>query len=479
MKILLLFPPTIVNKQSVKKCDIPLGLAYIAAYLEKNGHIVYVIDISLEGYESEKACGGKIIFGLDDIEIKGRIKDISPDLIGISCSYSLQFHNAVHISALAKEVGDIPVLIGGVHPTFDAGNILRTVKTIDYIALGEGERTTLDLANGKALGDIDGIAYRKSTEVVINKPRALIENIDILPFPARHLFNMEKYIKINKPHNHFPKKNRVASIMTSRGCYARCTFCSSTAFWRNDLRVRTVDNVIEEMRILVDKYDIQEIQIIDDNLTGVKKRAKELFRKMKELNVVWCTPNGVRIDTIDKEMLELMKESGCYRLTYAVESGNQDILDNVIKKPFKLEKVRSIVEMTKKIKIGIHTYWIIGFPEETKEQMIETYVFAKSLGSESSSFCLATPMLGTELLERCKRQHLLREGFIQTEVNYRQSEIKNSSISKEELEKLCDAFNERINRGLLWRDPISFFRKYYKEMLRNPTGIINIFKKFT
>ena len=177
MKILLLFPPISVNKQSIKKCDLPLGLAYITAYLERNGHEVNVIDMSLEGYEREREYSGKITFGLDDKEIKGIIKNISPELIGISCPYSLQFHNVVHTSKLIKEVGDIPVVVGGVHPTFDAENILKTVRTIDSIVMGEGEATFLDLANGKALEDIDGLAYRKSGEVVVNSPRHLIPRI--------------------------------------------------------------------------------------------------------------------------------------------------------------------------------------------------------------------------------------------------------------------------------------------------------------
>lgn len=479
MKILLLFPPITVNKKSVKKCDLPLGLAYIAAYLEKEGHDVRVLDICLEGYENERSHGEEITFGLNDRDIKERIESISPELIGISCPYSIQFHNMVQVSRLVKEVGDIPVLVGGIHPAFDPEGILKTVDTVDYVAIGEGELITADLADRRPLDEIDGLAYRKSGSTVINKPRELIENIDSLPFPARHLFNMEKYIRINKPHNHFPKKDRVASIITSRGCYGKCTFCASAAFWRNKLRVRPVDSVIKEMKILVDEYDIQEIQILDDNMTGIKKRAKELFQIMGELGIVWSAPNGVRIDTIDREMLELMKKSGCYRITYAIESGDQDTLDRLIKKPLRLERIEPIIKMTKRAGIGVHTYWIIGFPGETREQIWKTYNYAKSLRTESSSISLAMPLIGTELLEMCRRQGLLRDDFDQTVTSCRHAEIKNERISREELEKLCDYFNDTINRGLLWRDPAAFFRKYYKEMLRNPGGMSNMFKKFT
>lgn len=477
--VVLLFPPVTVEEGSVKKCDLPLGLAYIASYLEKNGHNVCCIDISLEGYENEEKHNCKITFGLNDGDVKTRIRGISPKIVGISFPYSLQFNNLVRTSKLVKEVdNNILVVVGGVHPTFGAKNILKENKSIDIIVLNEGEETFLEIVRGKPLEEIDGIAYRKDEEIIINKIRKPIRNIDDIPFPARHLFKMEKYIEINLPHNHFPKKKMVASIITSRGCTGHCTFCSSHLFWGSYIRYRSVDNVIAEIKELIETYNIQEIQFLDDNLTGWEDRAKELFKRMKGLNIAWCTPNGVRLDTIDEEMLKLMKESGCYRLTYAPETGNQSILTNVIKKTYDLKTVKPIVDMTKKIGISIHTFWIIGLPNETREQMWNTFEFAKSLKIESASFCLATPMIGTELLEMCKKDNLLREEYDSTISNYRKSYIKNPEMSSKELENLCDYFNSEINKGLLWRNPVAFFKKYYVAVLRNPRRVFNLFRKF-
>jgi radical SAM superfamily enzyme YgiQ (UPF0313 family) len=233
------------------------------------------------------------------------------------------------------------------------------------------------------------------------------------------------------------------------------------------------------MEELIEKYKVQEIQIYDDNFTGWPKRAKGILKEMKKLDIVWCAPNGVRIDTIDDEMLRLMKESGCYRLTYAIESGDENILHNVIKKPYDLSKVKPLIEKTKKMGIGVHTYWIIGLPGETKEQMWKTYNFAKSLKAESASFCLATPMVGTELLQLCREQNLLEDDFDVQCANYRKASIKNQYVPREELESLCDKFNDSINRGLLFRDPVAFIKKYYKAISENPKGIINMFKKFS
>jgi radical SAM superfamily enzyme YgiQ (UPF0313 family) len=478
MKVLLLFPPITVNTKSVKKCTLPTGLAYIASTLEKNNHEVYAIDMALEGYETERKYNNQITFGLSDEEIKDKIKKINPEMVGISSIFSSQFHNTVHVSRLVKEVLDVPVVIGGVHPTFESENILRDNYSIDAVVSGEGEFTMLDLANKGSFEDINGLIYKKESNIIRNNDRGLVKNLDEIPSPAFHLFDMEKYIQINKPFNHFPKKDRVLSITTSRGCYGRCTFCSSAKFWGNRLRYRTADSVIKEMEELKEKYNVQELQIYDDNLTGWPIRAKDLFRRMKKLDLVWCAPNGVRIDTIDDEMLGLMKESGCYRLTYAVESGDEHILHDIIKKPYDLNKVKPIIEKTKKAGIGVHTYWIIGFPEETKEQMFKTYNFAKSLKTESASFCLATPMVGTELFKLCKEKNVLEEGFDVQNTNYRHTSIKNPNISKKELESLCDHFNESINKSLLWNNPVAFFKKYYR-VFRHPKELLNMFKKFS
>lgn len=213
-------------------------------------------------------------------------------------------------------------------------------------------------------------------------------------------------------------------------------------------------------------------------MTGRADRAKKIFEKMKDLNIIWCAPNGVRISSIDEEMIILMKESGCYRLTYALESGDEELRNNHINKPYKNDNIKRIVRLTQKHKIGLHTFWIIGFPYETKEQMWKTYRFAIELNSDSASFCLATPMIGTQLLTTCEENNLLREGFDLRTSHYLQANIINPNIGFTELESLVNQFNSSYNRRLLWRNPVKFFKKYGKSIRDNPKGILNIFKKF-
>ena len=266
-------------------------------------------------------------------------------------------------------------------------------------------------------------------------------------------------------------------MITSRGCPGKCNFCSSPTFWKF-ARYRSPNDVIKEMRFLIEEYGAEEIQIEDDNMTGWGDRAKEIFRQMKSLGIVWCAPNGVRINSIDEEMMQLMKDSGCYRLTYAIESGNEQLRTGYIKKPYKNKDIKMIVNLTKKYDIGLHTYWIIGFPNETRQQIQETYNFAKELNSDSASFCLATPMIGTQLLKTCKEQDLLNGSFDVRNANYLQSNIINPNIKSEELEALVYKFNSSYNKRLLLRNPIKFFKKYGETILKNPKGLLSIFKKF-
>lgn len=161
-------------------------------------------------------------------------------------------------------------------------------------------------------------------------------------------------------------KKRFSPIITSRGCPAKCTFCSAYKVWGNRYRLRSVDNVIEEMRLLRDRYGVEELMFEDDNVTANPKRAKELFSRMIEegFNFIWDTPNGVGVWSMDEEMLDLMKQSGCIKLNFPVESGSQYVLSNIIQKPLKLKKVVKLTEYCRKISLDYGMFLVIGMPGE-------------------------------------------------------------------------------------------------------------------
>jgi len=447
-KIMLLVPKYTLFKTDVRRSVTPLGLAYLAAYLEREGYNLRILDIANEGFYNTKKEGEFITYGLSDKDVKKRIEEFNPDVIGVSCIFSTQTNNVKHMLKFIKTINKkIITLTGGSHATYDPENMLDYA---DYVIMGEGELTTLQLLNTLNIGGditkIKGLAFKMGNKKIINESQHL-SNIDELPLPARHLLNMELYFKINSPHNPYTMGKRVTQIITSRGCPNKCVFCTTTNFWGNCYRGRNAQSVINEIKELKNKYNIDEIQFTDDNLTVNKKRAIEILDGIKDLGLKWCIPQGIAVWALDEELLEKMKESGCYQLTFAIESGNQEVLDKIIKKPLNLKKVKPLVKKAHELGINLHAFCICGLPGETIEQMHETYDFVKDCGFESASFFNATPLLGSELLEICKKNGYLRKGASCTEQLYKIGNINTPDWTSLEIEKLVTGFNKSYNKN--------------------------------
>jgi radical SAM superfamily enzyme YgiQ (UPF0313 family) len=282
--------------------------------------------------------------------------------------------------------------------------------------------------------------------------------------------DFEGYIKIGVPFAPFPRRERVAQLLTSRGCPYKCNFCSAVNYWGRKFRVRSVDNVIQEIDELVTKYNIQEIQFVDDNMTIDAKRAKELFSRMIDYDLVWCTPNGLNVNHLDGEMIDLMAKSGAYQLSIAVESGSQEILNNVIHKPIDLNKVKPIVDRAHKNGISIHGMFIVGFPGETKQQILQTLDFPKKIGFESVSFFIATPLPGSELYDECmKKGYLVDKAYEELDfekmdfksVNIRiPRDSKDYTIDPQELTELVDKRTREYNEWSKKKYPEKWKEKY-------------------
>jgi len=448
-KILLATPPYTLFKNDVRRAITPLGLISIAAVLEQNGYELGILDISTEGYYNLKEEGDFVTYGLSEEEIKKRIVEFKPDVFGVSCIFSTQLENAKRTLELAKEVNPkVITLIGGSHPTYALEDMLNC-DFLDYIILGEGELPTLQLLeslnNNLDTSNINGIAYKKEGKVIVNSSQ-FIENLDDLPMPAHHLINMEKYFEINTPQNPYSKGKRVAQIITSRGCSAKCIFCTTTNFWGNRYRGRSAENVIEEIRHLKQKYNIDEIQFTDDNFTLNKERAMSILDGIKDLNLHWCTPQGIAVWALDEETIGKMKETGCYQLTFAIESGNQEVLNKIIQKPLNLKRVKPLVDKAKSLGIRTHAFCICGLPGETIEQMHETYNFTKDCDFDSASFFLATPLVGSRLLNICQRNGYLREGMTCNDQLYKIGNINTPDFKSEEVQALVEQFNRDYNK---------------------------------
>jgi magnesium-protoporphyrin IX monomethyl ester (oxidative) cyclase len=482
-RVLLIFPPVLNARFTNNICELPLGIASLAAFIRENIEVI-CLDAALEGYNHIENIGeGLIRFGLSEREIIQRIEAAKPDLVGFSCLFSSQFPVIRHLVEQVKKLDpEIITVAGGTHPSFLAERCLNTSQ-LDYIVMAEGEQTLFrlieSLKQGAAVETIPGLAFRAEGRVVVNARPEYIDELDRLPFPARELFPVEDYFRINVPMQSLSRSRRNLAIATSRGCPYRCRFCSSTVHWGNCYRARSAEKVLLELSELKDKYRIEEVKFEDDNLTSDKERARRIFKGMIEsrLNLHWNTPNGIAVWTLDESMLELMKESGCYEITVAVESGDPWVLKHLVKKPVNLEKTREMVGVIKRLGIETSGYFIIGFPGETREQIMNTINYARSLELDRCYLFIFTPLPGTPLARMAIEQGKLpADHDFENANNYFLPRLPLSEVGPDELLKIHRRAFWSINLALLYRHPFRFFKKYYKSLASHPEFILKFFR---
>lgn len=458
MNILLINPPNCVPKEWKFPVHVfqPMGLAYIAANLEKNHYKPIILDALASGWENEFVKDNLLYTGLSDDDILSKIIEFKPDVVGITAPFTSQIKNVFNVASIVKKVNKkIVVVVGGPHPTIQPEQTLAC-SDIDYVIRGEGEYSFLDFTKKtEAKSDITtvkGLAYRVNGTIVKNDIE-FIEDIDSLPYPAWHLLPMDKYFeaanKIKASRSISTYKKRWATIITSRGCPYKCIFCSIKPTMGHKWRSRSPEKVITEIEYLINRYKIQHIDFEDDNLTLDKNRAEKIFEMMIEKNfdIEWSTPNGVMAQTLDENILLKMKKSGCKRIVFAPESGVQRVLKDIIRKSIDLNKIVDAVKWCKKHKLLVECFFVIGFPGETKNDILESIDFAKylrKLGVDECSFYIATPFYGTELYNIAKQKGYLRDIFGDEGLNTLSGEplIETEDFTVEELKQLWKKANE-------------------------------------
>ncbi len=423
MKILLVYPTiTIYGKDRSAVSPIPpLGLAYIAAYMEKLGHTIKILDCVAEGIENVNKVKGGFRVGLDDTKIAIEIKKFSPDIVGISSMFSAYAQDAYRIAFLVKNISkEILVVFGGAHACALTDDVLKN-KTIDLCVIGEGELTFAEIVDkfskGKPYLNINGVAYKKMGKVIFTSPRELINDLDVLPLPARHLLPMDIYL--NKHKNPFVYYDRHTFMISSRGCPMNCVYCSIHAIWKNKWRSRSPESVVDEIEYLVKQYGIKEIHFVDDNLTVNKKRAGSICDLIikRKLNIKWTGPNGVAIWTLDEKLLDKMKKSGCYRLTFGIESGSQQT-QKFIRKNLNLEYARDMIAYCNKIGIWTLSTFIVGFPYQDKDQIEASINYAIKSKTDFATFYVLMPFPSTDVWNILIRENLLKENEFFNEIGY-------------------------------------------------------------
>lgn len=364
-----------------------IGIASIAAYLKKNGVKVKVFDPAGESIK----------------KITSVLKRFNPDIVGIP-AYTSEIYAANETARFVKRINPkIFTVVGGAHSSALPKRTLEEFYFFDAAAFGEGEEAALELAKGKPLNKILGIAYRVDGEIKINQSRLLIKNLDDLPFPAWELYDLDKY-RGGSIGTGFKKSGRKLEIPMegARGCPFNCNFCFRVS--GRVIRFKSPKRIIEEIKRAVDKFGATDIFFVEGTFAVNRQDTERLCDLLIEtgLNkkITWST--GGRVDILGERLLKKMKKSGCIFIGYGVESGDQEML-NRMGKQTTIKQIKKSFELCRKIGIATEANFIIGHPFETEEKILKTIKFAKNLNADHANFAIMVPFPGTEVYEMAKK----------------------------------------------------------------------------
>lgn len=400
MKIAFIRPDTYIQSAPA-----PVGFLSLIAYLRQFGdHDFKIIDGRLHYYSPD--------------QIAGILQKFNPDLI----CYTAFSMEKMQIHAVAEKVRaalpGIPTVIGGPYATSDHEGVLED-PAFDYAVVGEGEVTFKNfvdaLKNGETRPEIKGLAFRHNGSVKFFGRTGFIEDLDEIPPPAWDQLDLEPYWgsktkrSTMNPHQ---KSARSVPLFSSRGCPYHCTYCHEV--FGKKMRKRSVEHVMQELRYLKHEKGIKEVDIIDDIFNLDRPRAKEICDKIvaEKLNIGIAFPNGLRVDQMDEELVDKLKQAGCYRIIYAVESGSPRI-QKEMRKNLNLDKAMKMIEYTNYKGISTGGFFMLGFLNETEEDMMQTLKFAIESKLATASFFILQPFPGTEIFNQALEAGYKLDGYTQ------------------------------------------------------------------
>jgi radical SAM superfamily enzyme YgiQ (UPF0313 family) len=402
MKILLIVPNYLESSFLISASFYPpLGIAMVGAALRKAGHDVRIIDATAERLN---------IRALTQVVIA-----IKPDAIGFTSNISYAHKATLTARWLRHHLPSTPVIFGGPWAT-SRYEYLLAFDAIDYVVLGEGEETVVELAHAierrSDVADVEGIAYKKDGRIIKTKSRAFNDELDSLPFPAWELLPGHK--------NYFwdPKGSRYYPLMTSRGCPYGCINCSKLVHGYK-MRYRSIENVMAEIRYLHDRFKADEIIIIDDGFNYDIARAERICDEIMKLGfkIHLRFTNGLRADRITTRLAWKLKEAGAYDIVLGIESGNQALV-NKIGKNLDLAKVESSVKLLKRLNIHTSGFFMVGLPGESIQTLLDTKRFAKRLDLDIALISKAIPFPGTRMYDIVKKRGKFSETFERSPLFY-------------------------------------------------------------
>lgn len=350
----------------------PLGIGYIAGTLEQSIHDVRILDAH--------------VLRLDDDAITAEILEYQPDIAGLTFTTENRFEAFRTAQLIRQALPETHITAGGPHVSLAGRDTLEGVTAFDSVIVGEGEYTMINLADAllessdsDALRSVKGLIYRSDNDELVSTGAAdKIDDLDALPFPARHLYPpAEVYnFKFEVPGIGV---RQFSNLMTSRGCPANCNFCATPKVWGRKVRMRSPENIIQEMELMVDQQGAEAFWFFDDTFNSNPKRVEKLCDLMIERGLndkPWFCE--VRIDVMTRPLLAKMKEAGCYTIGFGVESGSQRILDQVIRKNLKIEQVNRVYQWCRELDVIANPFFIISHPTETWDEAQQTLSLIRS-----------------------------------------------------------------------------------------------------
>lgn len=392
-----------------------MSLVYLASSLEKWGHKVAIYDASLG---SIVKAGTVFRYGVSDEDMLSFLSKTKYDLIGITCSFNARFRYVENIARQCKKIfPKNPVALGGLFPTSQWRHCLGHSGDIDFIVLGEAELSFSQIVNNIAEGQsinesckgVDGVAWRNEGKIFCNPKSEYNDKLDDLPFPAWHLMDLKKYFVLQKKIFELPAP--CLPILSSRSCPNRCRFCNMYITHGSKWRARSAQNLLNELEFLKGRFNVSNFYFIDDNFSLNPQRAKAICQGIieRKLNVKYNFHNGLSIKTIDRELVLLMKESGCTSACLAVESGSERIRNIVYGKNLMTEKIFEVFSWFKEAGIPTIGYFLVGAPGEKRQDFEETKKLLAKLPMSLLTVGIFTPYPGTELYDECKKNGWLLE----------------------------------------------------------------------
>ncbi len=460
MQILWVNPPSVpygmvIRRLAGETVDLdqtvamPMGILYLAAVLEHAAPDIQMEILDLAKCYREWYDAGERPTTLEHFLTEAFAACRAPDWIGISVLFSTAHRTTLEIAKVAKRLWpDAPIVVGGMHATNAVAQLLGD-PAIDAVCRGEAEEIIPMAVRGQAVPGVVRRGDRLST-------CPLPKDLDALPFPAWHRLPMAEYLESNAYRGRRLdriEQDRIATIVTTRGCPFQCTFCASWTVHGREMRYRSIPNVLRELEILYERYGVREVVPEDDLFTVKKPRILALCDAVGQRfqgTLSFQFPNGLSVATLDEDVIRAMKQLGMKVANIAIESGSRYVQKHIIKKNVDLDQARRVIDACRREGIIARAYFILGFPGETRAHMEETIRFAESLPLDWAVIHPAAPLIGTEMFDQLVQRGEIDQTFNWDDAFFQERAYDSPEVTATEVKALCGEANLRINFRNNW-----------------------------